>query len=177
MVRITKKRRGKKEKKRNKNMKKKHLFRIASMFVMTLLLPLLPVLMYMGYEQVIIPFLHPISIKEQQIFRIVIFGIPVSLIIAYGYITREKITSILSGVFLIPLFIIYSWILCALADHYFTIERLIGYLRMQLIPPTNATFMLINGLTGYFASRGTKVSLLVAILFGILFSLFVLGID
>lgn len=177
MVRITKKRRGKKEKKRNKNMKKKHLFRIASMFVMTLLLPLLPVLMYMGYEQVIIPFLHPISIKEQQIFRIVIFGIPISLIIAYGYITRDKITSTLSGVFLFPLFTIYSGILCALADHYFTIEWLIGWLRWQLILPSYAPVMLINGLAGYFASRGTKVSLLIAILFGILFSLFVLGID
>jgi uncharacterized membrane protein (UPF0136 family) len=40
-----------------------------------------------------------------------------------------------------------------------------------------ALFMLINGLAGYFASRGTKVSLLVAILFGILFSLLVLGVD
>ncbi len=145
------------------------------MFVIIFLLPLIPTLIYVGYKLIIIPLLP--SMQMQQVFRILICGIPISLIIAYGYITRDKITSTLSGVFLFPLFTIYSWILLALTDHYFTIEQLIGYLRMQLIPPTNATFMLINGLTGYFASRGTKASLLVAILFGILFSLFVLDID
>ena len=171
MVRITKEQRTKMEKKRSKNKGKKDLFRIASMFVMTLLLPLLPVLMYMGYEQVIIPFLHPISIKEQQIFRIVIFGTPISLIIAYGYITKDKITSILSGVFLIPLFFFYHNILWALAHHCLTIKWLIAVLGLPI------PFMLITGLAGYFASRGTKVSLLIAILFAVLFIFIVLGID
>jgi nitrous oxidase accessory protein len=134
MVRITKERRAKMEKKGGKIMEKKDLFRITSMFVMILLLPLLPTLIYVGYKLIIIPSLP--SMQVQQVFRIIICGIPLSLIIAYGYITRDKITSILSGVFLSPLFTIYSSIFWALADHYFTIEWLIGWLRWQLIPPS-----------------------------------------
>ncbi len=146
-------------------MEKKDLFRIASMFVMILLLPLLPALMYVGYEQVIILFLHPISIKEQQIFKIIIFGIPVSLIIAYGYITKDKITSTLSSALLMPLFFFYLGILSGES-----------YLRLSgIILFGFAFFMLICGLAGYFASRGTKVSLLISIFFGVLFIFIMLG--
>jgi nitrous oxidase accessory protein len=159
------------KKKRGKNTEKKDLFRIIGRLALILLLPLLLELMHMGYEQIIIPFLSPISIKEQQIFRIVIFGTSISLIIAYGYITKDKITSILSGVFLIPLFFLYHNILWALAHHCLTIKWLIAVLGLPI------PFMLINGLAGYFASRGTKVSLLIAILFAVLFIFIVLGID
>jgi hypothetical protein len=153
------------EKKRGKNMGNKDLFRIASKLAMILLLPLAlsltcMILAYMIHGRLYFSLEPPIAA--------IICGVFISIIIAYGYITREKITSTLSGVFLFPLFTIYSGILCALADHYFTIDWLIGWLRWQLIPPSYAPFMLINGLAGYFASGGTKVSLLIAILFAIL---------
>ena len=87
-------------------MKKKDLLKIASMFVMTLLLPLLSALIFMGCEIIA----HPTSIKMIWVCRvckIIIFGIPILLLPAYGYITKEKITSILSDVFLISLFFFY----------------------------------------------------------------------
>ncbi len=159
------------EKKGNKNMKKKHLIRIISMFVMIVLLPLLLALMHVGYKLIIMPSLHPISMEMQRVFTVIIFGIPISLIIAYGYITREKITSILSGVFLIPLLSIYCNILFELFDPHFVISGL-GW---GVIPNFFAPFMLICGLAGYFASRGTKVSLLIAIFLGIVFIFIMLG--
>jgi len=160
------------EKKRSKKKEKKDLFRIASMFVMILLLPLLLTLMYEGYKQVIIPFLHPISIKEQKIFIMIIFGIPLSLIIAYGYITKEKITSTLSGFFLNLLSYFYSDILFGgLFDPYFVTRWLRWTYILDFIP-----VMLICGLAGYFASRGTKVSLLIAIIFGVLFIFIMQGV-
>ena len=84
-------------------MKKKDLLKIASMFVMTLLLPLLSALIFMGCEIIA----HPTSIKMIWVCKIIIFGIPILLLPAYGYITKEKITSILSDVFLISLFFFY----------------------------------------------------------------------
>jgi len=142
-------------------MKKKDLFRIASMLVMILLLPFL---------------------QMEQIFRILICGIPLSLIIAYGYITRDKITSTLSGILLCPLSQFYFGTIYALADHYFTIEwlirRLIGWLGwLGWIDTLSFIPLLICGLVGYFASRRTKVSLSIAIFFGILFIFIMLGID
>lgn len=145
-------------------MVKKDLFRIASKLAMILLLPLALSLTYMILAYMIHGRLY---FSLEPPIAAIIYGVFISLIIAYGYITRDKITSTLSGVFLFPLFIIYFNILYALAGH-FTIERLIGWLRWQLIPPSYAPFMLINGLVGYFASWGTNVSLLIAILFAIL---------
>ncbi len=156
---------AKHEKKRSRNMEKKDLFRMIGRLAMILLLPLALSLTYIILAYMIHGRLY-LSIEPP--IAAIIYGVFISLIIAYGCITRDKITSTLSGVFLFPLFTIYSGILCALADHYFTIEWLIGWLRGQLIPPSYAPFMLINGLAGYFASRGTKVSLLIAILFAIL---------
>jgi len=149
-------------------MKKKDLFRIISRLAMILLLPLALSLTCMI---IIIKSSRP-SV-EPSIWAI-IFGISMSLIIAYGYITKNKITSTLSGVFLFPLFTTYFAILRGLADHYFTIEWLIKWLNWIFIL-NNTHFMLINGLAGYFASRGTKASLLIAILFAVLFIFIVLG--
>jgi hypothetical protein len=55
-------------------MKKKDLFRIASMLVMILLLPFLSVLIGKGFN-VIIP--HPGSIRMQQVYGIIVCGMPI----------------------------------------------------------------------------------------------------
>ncbi len=67
-------------------MKKKDLLEIASMFVMTLLLPLLSALIFIGCEIIA----HPTSIKMIWVCKIIIFGIPILLLLAYEYITKEK---------------------------------------------------------------------------------------
>jgi nitrous oxidase accessory protein len=154
------------DKKKSKNKGNKDLFRIISMFVMILLLPLLSALIFMGCEIIA----HPTSIKMIQVCKIIIFGTPILLLLAYGYIMKEKITSILSGVFLIPLFFFYVDILYLYDkfDPYFWLRWMVLY--------EYSPFMLICGLAGYFASRGTKVSLLIAIFFGILFVYIMWGI-
>jgi len=163
------------EKKKGKNTEKKDLFRIASKLAMILLLPLALSLTYI----ILIYMIHGrLYFSLEPSILAIICGVFISFVIAYGYTTREKITSTLSGFFLFYLFIIYLDILWALTHHCLTIKWLIkwliGVLRLPISPP----FMLIiNGLAGYFASRRTKVSLLAAILFGILSILFVLGID
>ncbi len=156
-------------------MKKKDLFRIASMFIMILLLPLFLALMCVVDDLIISPSLKP-SIQMAQAFRVIICGIPILIIIAYGYITKNKITSTLSGVFLIPLSFFYIDILSDLADPYFISTREVGWLRW-IVSLSNPLFMPICGLAGYFASRGTKISLSIAIFFGILFIFIMLGID
>ncbi|HJH26355.1 MAG TPA: hypothetical protein C5S37_06160 [Methanophagales archaeon] len=152
-------------------MKKNDLFRIASMLVMILLLPLALSLTYMILAYMIHGRLY---LSLEPSIGAIIHGIFISLIIAYGYITKDKIASTLSGIFLIPLSLAYADFLSDFPDPYFVTRWL------KLITSGEVIFnplMLFGGLAGYFASRGTKVSLLVAILFGILFSLFVLGID
>ncbi len=149
-------------------MKKKDLFRAIGRLAVILLLPLVLSLTYMILAYMIHGRFY---LSLEPSIGAIICGVFISFIIAYGYITKDKITSTLSGAFLFPLFFIYLDILWALAHHCLTIKWLIGVLGLPI------PFMLINGLAGYFASRGTKVSLFVAILFGILFILFVLGID
>lgn len=149
-------------------MKKNDLFRIASMLVMILLLPLALSLTYMILAYMIHGRLY---LSLEPSIGAIIHGIFISLIIAYGYITREKITSILSGVFLIPLLSIYCNILFELFDPHFVISWLGGGVILNFFAP----FMLICGLAGYFASRGTKVSLLIAIFLGIVFIFIMLG--
>jgi len=142
--------------------KKKMILSVA----MIVLLPLLSALIFMGCEIIA----HPTSIKMIQVCKIIIFCTPIPLIIAYGYITKEKITSTLSGVFLIPLFFFYVDILYLYDkfDPYFWLRWMVLY--------EYSPFMLICGLVGYFASRGTKVSLSIAIFFGVLFIFIMLGI-
>jgi uncharacterized membrane protein (UPF0136 family) len=152
------------EKRRSETRDKKDLFRITSMLAMILLLPLLSALIFIGCEIIA----HPTSIKIIQVCKIIIFGTPILLLLAYGYITKEKITSILSGVFLIPLFFFYVDILYDKFDPYFWLRWMVLY--------EYSPFMLICGLAGYFASRRTKVSLLIAIFFGILFVYIMWGI-
>ena len=170
MVRITKERMAKMEKKRDKTMEKKDLLRIASMLIMILLLPLFIALMF-TVEKIITPSLKP-SIQMQQAFRVITFGIPILIITVYGYITKNKLTSTLSGVFLMPLSFFYIDIIFDLFNYHFIRNWLSWKVILDLIP-----FMLIYGLVGHFASRGTKISLLIAIFIGIPFIFFILGID
>ena len=92
---------------------------------MIVLLPLLSALIFMGCEIIA----HPTSIKMIQVCKIIIFGIPILLLLAYGYITKEKITSTLSGVFLIPLFFFYVDILYLYDkfDPYFWLRWMVLY--------------------------------------------------
>ncbi|MDI6885375.1 MAG: hypothetical protein QMD22_03325 [archaeon] len=152
-------------------MEKKELFRMIGRLAMILLLPLALSLTYMILTYMIHGRLRP-SLEPHA--GAIIHGIFISLIIAYGYITKDKIASILSGIFLIPLSLAYADFLSDFPDPYFVTRwvRLITSGVVILNP-----YILLGGLVGYFASRGTKVSLLVAILLGILFSLFVLGVD
>ena len=80
-------------------------------FVMIILLPLVPALMYVGYH-LMIPDLLP-SGEFQMTVRILIIGIPAALLIYYGHRTGNRITSTLSGALLAPLFLRYSEILLA----------------------------------------------------------------
>ncbi len=89
MVRITKEQRTKMEKKWSKNMGKKDLFRIASMFVMIVLLPLLPALIFVGCEIIA----HLTSIKMIQVCKIIIFGTPILLLLAYSFINAGAFQS------------------------------------------------------------------------------------
>ncbi|HIH97093.1 MAG TPA: hypothetical protein HA348_06420 [Thermoplasmata archaeon] len=150
---------------------------------MIVLLPLLSALMYVGYDLIRAPSIESEIVKHllwlqflSVFWRIIVFGIPAALIIFYGYTTGDKITSTLSGVFLIPIFDIYSSILFELLDPDFIMPSLHYWLSwnrlINLTPP-----MLIYGLMGYFASRRTKASLVVAISIGILMVLLFLGID
>ncbi len=150
-------------------MEKKDLFRMIGRLAMILLLPLALSLTYMILAYMIHGRLY---LSLEPPIAAIIYGIFISLIIAYGYIMRDKITSTLSGIFLIPLSFAYADFLSDFPDPYFVTRWLRWIYILNFIP-----VMLIYGLAGYFASRGTKVSLLIAILFGILFSLFVLGID
>lgn len=150
-------------------MEKKELFWMIGRLAMILLLPLALSLTYMILAYMIHGRLY---LSLEPPIAAIIYGIFISLIIAYGYITRDKITSTLSGIFLIPLSFAYADFLSDFPDPYFVTRWLRWIYILNFIP-----VMLINGLAGYFASRGTKVSLLVAILLGILFSLFVLGVD
>jgi len=82
--------------------KKKMILSVA----MIVLLPLLSALMYVGYDLYI-----PIILRcteLEMVRRIIVLGVPAVLIIYYGCTTGDKITSTLSGVFLIPIFDIYS---------------------------------------------------------------------
>ncbi|NMX21594.1 hypothetical protein C5S30_03995 [ANME-1 cluster archaeon GoMg4] len=150
---------------------------------MVILLPLLSALMYVGYDLIRAPSIESEIVKHllwlqflSVFWRIIVFGIPAALIIFYGYTTGDKITSTLSGVFLIPIFDIYSSILFELLDQDFIMANLSYWLRWnRLIDLT--PFMFIYGLMGYFASRRTKASLVVAISLGILMILLILGID
>jgi len=152
-------------------MNKKKLILSAAMIV---LLPLLSALMYVGYDLYI-----PIILRcteLEMVRRIIVLGIPAALIIYYGYTTENKIVSTLSGALLIPIFDIYSSILFELLDPDFIMANLSYWLSwnrlINLAPP-----VLIFGLLGYFASRRTKASLVVAIALGIFIILMFLGID
>ena len=149
-------------------MNKKKLILSAAMIV---LLPLLSALINTGYVLAVRAITPTPDIVAQGVGRIIFFGIPAALIIYYGYRTGDKITSTLSGVFFFPLFNFYSGI---------PFRSLIPFLRywlswkgfLDLAPP-----VLIFGLLGYFASRRTKASLVVAIALGIFIILMFLGID
>jgi len=151
-------------------MEKKDSFRIIGMLAMILLLPLALSLTYMILAYMIHGRLY---LSLEPSIGAIIHGIFISLIIAYGYITRDKITSTLSGIFLIPLSFAYADFLSDFPDPYFVTRWL------RLITSGVVIFnpyILFGGLAGYFASWRTKISLLVSILFGISFSLFVWGV-
>jgi hypothetical protein len=167
MVQITKERRAKTEKKRDKYMEKKDLFGLTSRFVMILLFTLLHALVWM----VIGGICPPPSLSLEPPIAAIIHGTFISLIIAYGYITKDKITSTLSSALLIPS--LYFYIAIFSGETHLLLTYLLLSWRIILIG--FAFFMLICGLAGYFASRGTKVSLLIAIFFGVLFIFIMLG--
>jgi len=130
-------------------MEKKDILKIIGKLAMIILLPLIPALIY---EDV------TMSISSVLIVTIILWGIPLSIIIAYGYITRNKITSTLSGVFFWPLFGLYLYML----KHDFTLNW--WFFFDPLVIPC--------GLAGYLASRRGKISLSIAISLAILFIYF-----
>ncbi|WP_340819647.1 hypothetical protein [Methanolobus sp. WCC4] len=137
------------------------------------LLPLLPALIDVGYK------LYS-PIMEDVILHIlmttVIFGVPAAFIIYYGYTTGDEITSTLSGVFLVPLYSLYSDILLELLDPHFIISGAGYWLRITTFIDL-AIPAVICGAMGYFASRRTRKSLLVSVFLGMVFILMFSLID
>ncbi|TQD27929.1 hypothetical protein [Methanolobus vulcani] len=126
------------------------------------LLPLLPALIDVGYK-LYLPIMEDVILHI--LMTIIVFGVPEAVIIYYGYTTGDNITSTLSGVFLIPLYIFYSEILLELSDPDFIMAGLGHWLRIitiiDLVIPA-----LICGVMGYCASKRTRASLLVSIFSG-----------
>jgi hypothetical protein len=141
----------------NKDMEKKGILKIIGKVAMVLLPPLLIV-----YGDAIIPPIIPFPA-----YTIIGWGIPLSLIIAYGYITGDKITSTLSGVLLWPLCGLYSYII----EHGFMLSwRFLFHLLFPWGP--FLLFIILCGLAGYLASRRGKISLSIAIALASLFIYF-----
>lgn len=142
-------------------MDKKRMFFSAAMMI---LLPLLPALMDTGYK------LYS-PIMEDNILHIlmtiIIYGLPAAVIIYYGYTTGDNITSTLSGVFLIPLYILYSEIFMELFDPHFVMAGLGHWLRITTIIDL-VIFALICGIMGYCASKRTRALLSLSVFFGTL---------
>ena len=133
-------------------MEKKDILKIIGKVAMIILLPLIPT--------ICVDIMSPLAMKMIPEYVIVVWGIPLSIIIAYGYITGDKITSILSGVLLWPLCGLYLFML----KHDFTLEWKLLFYPLYLIP---------YGSAGYLASRRGKISLSIAIVLAILFLFYI----
>ena len=140
----------------NKNLEKKDILKIIGKLAMIILLPLIP--------NICSDIMSPLATKMIREYIITVWGIPLSIIIAYGYITGDKITSTLSGVLLWPLCGLYSYIFKVELYSSWTLSW--GLLYHLFLPG------ILYGLEGYLASRRGKISLSIAIALGILFIYF-----
>ncbi|WP_342306297.1 hypothetical protein [Methanolobus sp. ZRKC5] len=135
--------------------------------------PLLPALMDVGYK-LYSPIMEDIILHI--LMTTIIFGVPAALIIYYGYTTGDEMTSTLSGVFLIPLYNLYSDILLELLDPHFIMTGTGYWLQITTFIDL-AIPALICGAMGYFASKRTRAFLWVSVFFGMLLILMFVLID
>lgn len=140
--------------------------------VLIFLLSILPALMFVGYS-IMVPTLLP-STELQGTLKILIIGIPIAILVYYGHRTGDIIGSIFSGALLFPLFFLYSQIFSQMFDPSFLMTPLSG-LNWNIFIGM-APFILILSLLGYFASRKTNGSLLIALSLGVLAIVIILGI-
>lgn len=140
-----------------------------------MLFPLLLALMEVGYMFYLVPIM-PISLKLQQLFRILIHGVPLALMIFYGYATGNKVVATLCGALLLPLESIYAEIIFERFDPEFIMADLNYWLRWNTILDF-VPFILICGLIGYFASKRTKASLLASIVLFMIYLFIMINLD
>lgn len=139
-----------------------------------LLLPLLPALIVICYSLMIPVFLP--STGVQMAIKALIVGLPAALLILYGRRTHDVIGSVLSGVFLYPLFGIYAHSLGLLFIPGFlgtlpVVHRLTWNLLAAAV-----LFGALFAAVGFFASKRTIGSLLSAVALGALMTAIVWGI-
>ncbi len=125
-----------------------------------LLLPLLPALLFTCYS-LMIPVYLP-STGLQMAVKTLIIGLPAAILILYGRRTHDVIGSVLSGVFLFPLFGMYVQGLGLLLIPGFPVTPVVHWLHWNLLAGA-VPFVVLLGAMGFFASKKTIGSLLLAV--------------
>lgn len=141
--------------------------------VLILLLPLLPALMVVGWN-LVIPVVLP-STELQKVVRVLTVGLPLAILIWFGRSTGDGFGSAIAGALLFPLITIYSEVIGQMSGFGLLVsppDRLIwGAFSSAVL------FILILSVMGYFASKKTNGSLLVALALAGLVMAIMMGIN
>jgi hypothetical protein len=136
-----------------------------------LLLPLIPAFISIAFS-LSIPIVLP-SGELQMAVRVLLIGIPVGILICYGRSTHDVVGTTLAGVFLFPLFEVYSQVLGFLLVPAFIMTPPVHWVKMFI---ATSPFSMLLGATGYLASNVRTLSLYIALALGISAVLILTGI-
>ncbi|NPE29221.1 hypothetical protein HNV12_14925 [Methanococcoides sp. SA1] len=139
-----------------------------------LTIPLISAIIWVVYETQF----TPTSRQSDFLGKLLFFSIPFALIICHGYLSANKHTSTLAGLFFFPLLSIYAEIVGGLINPYDgMVAILLRPSRLLSLVIGLLPFMLLHGTIGYLASKRTKVHILASIILTIIFLAIISGID